>query len=96
MSSTPRGGIEVVLWAKNPPAPAERSQTPAPRDFESLKISLSLLGRLERDLLEDMGGRGLRGDKRQLQMIDNPVHDGIFREEGDYLHPAAADRNEAL
>ena len=57
MSSTPRGGPEEVLWGKNPPAPAERSQTPAPHDFGSLEIFPSTLDRLERDLLEDMGGR---------------------------------------
>jgi len=53
MSSTPRGGPEEVLWAKNPPAPAERSQTPAPHDFESLEIFPSTLGRLELTFIAD-------------------------------------------
>ena len=38
------------------------------------KIVPTLLGRRERDLLEDMGGRGLRRHKRQLHVIDDPVH----------------------
>jgi len=33
MSKNPQGGQEEVLWAKNPPAPAERSQTPALLDY---------------------------------------------------------------
>ena len=54
------------------------------------KIRFSPEGRQERDLLEDMGRRGLRRYKRQLQMIDNPVHNGILRDESDDLHRAAA------
>ena len=50
------------------------------------KIFPALLGRRERNLLEDMRKRRLRGDERQLQMIDNPVHNGILRDESDDLH----------
>ena len=32
------------------------------------------------------------GHKRQLQMINNPIHDGYLCEEGDDLHPAPAFR----
>jgi hypothetical protein len=30
------------------------------------------------------------GHKPKLQMIDNPIHHGILRDEGDDLHPASA------
>ena len=32
----------------------------------------------------------LRRHKLKLQVIDNPVHNGNLRDEGDDLHPAAA------
>ena len=37
-----------------------------------------------------MGRWGLRRHERQLQMIDNPVHDGMLHDEGDYLHRSPA------
>ena len=37
-----------------------------------------------------MGRRGLGRHERQLQVIDDAVHHGMLREEGDDLHPAAA------
>jgi len=45
-------------------------------------------------LMEAMRTTRLRpiGHKRQLQMIDNPIHDGNLRDEGDDLHPAPAFR----
>jgi len=54
------------------------------------KIRFSPEGRQERDLLEDMGRRGLRRYKRQLQMIDEPIHNGISCNESDDIrrHPA--------
>jgi len=51
-----------------------------------LFVPPALLGRRERDVLEDMRRRSLRRHKRQLQMIDNPVHGGIVRDEGHDLH----------
>jgi len=45
-------------------------------------------------LMEAMRTTRLRpiGHKRQLQMINNPIHDGYLCEEGDDLHPAPAFR----
>jgi len=40
------------------------------------KIVHALLVRRERNLLEDMGGRRLRRQKRQLEVVNDPVHDG--------------------
>jgi hypothetical protein len=37
-----------------------------------------------------MRRRGLFGDKPKLQVIDNPVHGGILRDESDDLHRPAA------
>ena len=70
MSRTPSGGSEELLSAKNPPVQAEKSQTPSSPDHERLEIFPALLGRRERNLLEDMGGRRLRRRKHQLQMIN--------------------------
>jgi len=39
-----------------------------------------LFGGHQGDLGKNMGRRGLRRDKGQLQMIDNPVHNGILRD----------------
>ena len=50
------------------------------------KIFPDLLSWRERYLLEDMGRRRLRRHKRQLQMIDNPVHNSLLRDESDDLH----------
>jgi len=46
-----------------------------------------LLGRHQGHLLEDVGGRRLLRNQSQLQMLHNPVQDGILREGGDGLHP---------
>ena len=54
------------------------------------KTRFSPEGRQERNLLEDMARRRLIRHKRQLQMVDNPFHDGMLRDEGDDLHPAPA------
>ena len=43
------------------------------------------LGRRERDLLKDMGRRGLRRHKRQLQMIDFVTSIGEQRSETNRL-----------
>ena len=48
---------------------------------ESLESSLSLLGRQERGLLEDRGGRRLVCHKRQAEVIDDPVHGPEIRDE---------------
>jgi len=37
-----------------------------------------------------MGGRRLIRDEGQPQVPDEPVHDGMLRQESDDLHPAAA------
>jgi len=58
----------------------------------TVEIFPALLGRHERNLLEDMGRRRLRRHKRQLQMLHYPIHDGNLRDEGDDLHPAPAFR----
>jgi len=42
------------------------------------KILRPSLGR-ERNLLEDMGGRRLRGDEQKLQIIDDPVNRTMAR-----------------
>ena len=42
------------------------------------------------DLGKNMGGRRLRRPKRQLQVIDGPVHHGILRKQSYDLHPPAA------
>ena len=73
---TPRVG------AKNPPAPAEKSQTPTPHDHERLELFPALLGRRERNLLEDMGRPRLRRHERQLQMVNNPIDRLIIRYNG--------------
>ena len=46
------------------------------------------LGRRQGDRLKNTRRRRPIGHKRQLQMIDNPIHDGNLRDEGDDLHPA--------
>jgi hypothetical protein len=56
-----------------------------PHDHESLEISLSLLGRQERGLLEDMGGRRLVCHKRHLQVVGNTIDSLIIRDKGDAL-----------
>jgi hypothetical protein len=43
---------------------------PRPPDHQILEIFPALLGRYERNLLEDMGRRGLRRHKPKLQVID--------------------------
>jgi len=43
----------------------------------SLKIFNPLLGRHQGDLLERMGRRRLLGNKRQLQVIDDPVNQAV-------------------
>jgi hypothetical protein len=65
----------------------ERPQTPTPHDHESLEILPAPLGHHERDLLEDTGRRRLIRHKRQLQMINNPIHDRVLRDESDDLTP---------
>jgi len=50
------------------------------------KIRFSPEGRQERDLLEDMIKRRLRGDERQLQVVDDPFYNGILRDEIDDLY----------
>ena len=63
-----------------------------PHSWCRLQVSMSTgrSGRHQGNLLEDMGGRRLLGSERQLEVIDDPIHDGVLREEGDDLHPAAA------
>jgi len=51
------------------------------------------LGRRQGDRLKNTRRRRPIGHKRQLQMIDNPIHDGNLRDEGDDLHPAPKFRN---
>jgi hypothetical protein len=41
----------------------------------------------KRNLLEDMGRRGLLGRERQPQAMDDPVDDRLLCEERDDLHP---------
>ena len=45
------------------------------------KTRFSPEGRQERNLLEDMARRRLIRHKPKLQMLHDPVHDGIFRDE---------------
>jgi len=40
-------------------------------------------------------GRSLR-DEGQLEVVDNPVHNGIVGDEGDNAHPALALRAEQM
>jgi hypothetical protein len=50
------------------------------------KIVPGLLGRHQGNLLEDMRGRRLIRHKPKLQMIDNPIQNGLLRDESDDLH----------
>ena len=50
------------------------------------KIRFSPEGRQKHDLLEDMIKRRLRGDERQLQVVDDPFYNGILRDEIDDLY----------
>ena len=58
---------------------------PRPPDHQILEIFPAIFGRRERNLLEDMGRGGLRRHKRQLHVIDDPVHGPEFRDESDDL-----------
>ena len=50
------------------------------------------VGHRQDDLGKSMGRRRLRRHERQLQVIDDAIHHGNLREEGDDLHPAPAFR----
>jgi len=50
------------------------------------KTGFSPEGRQERNLLEDMRRLRLRHHEHQLQMLHDPVHNGILRDEIDDLH----------
>jgi hypothetical protein len=65
-----------VSRRETPPHRQKDDRLPLPPDNQILEIFPALLGRRERDLLEDMRRRRLRRHKRQLHVIDNPVRHG--------------------
>ena len=69
-----------------------------PTDFSSQdkrrlrKIFTAGLGGHQNFLISELRRRGSLGNKCQLQVIDDPVHYGIIRKEGDDLHRRSAPR----
>ena len=61
---------------------------------ESRKIFGRGLGRHQNFLISQVRRRGPLGGKCQLQVMDDPVHYGVVREESDDLHRAAALRTD--
>jgi len=69
----------------NPPRTAEKAAKRgwAPLRSQDLPLFIfpALLGRHQNDRLKDVGRRRLLGGERQLQVTDDPVDDGVLREE---------------
>lgn len=86
MSITAKSTLEEHVGTRNATAPDERRQASTPHYHESLKILPAPLGRRERDLLKNMRRRRLRCRKRQLEVVDDPIHGLLVRDEGDNLH----------
>jgi len=86
LSITAKNVSEVHIGKKTRHTDQKKIDFRSPLITKCSKIFPALLGRRERDLLEDMGGRRLRRRKHQLQMIDDPIHNGILRDESDNLH----------
>jgi len=76
--------------ASGAPAAAEFTRTFASFENSSCKIIDRSIDGHQEFLESGLRGRGLGGCECQLQVVDDPVHDGMLREEGDDAHRPSA------